>query len=150
MSKKSSPKKGTPPPSQHSHTKSKAPALTVVNPRAAGIDVGATSHYVAVPPDSVAAGESAVRKFGAFTPDLDQLKRLRSSSSEASKRNWTDKSCICMIYSSCSAHPGDVCAPQAKRIRCRQRAEPIFAVLQKNGTHPPLTPPRRGAPQFDR
>jgi len=73
MSKKSSPKKGTPPPRQRFHSKSKASALTLVNPRAAGIDVGATSHYVAVPPDSVAAGESAVRKFGAFTPDLDQL-----------------------------------------------------------------------------
>ena len=28
---------------------------------------------MAVPPDSLAAGESAVRKFGAFTPDWDQL-----------------------------------------------------------------------------
>lgn len=73
MSKKSSPKKGTPPPSQRSPTQSKASALRVVNPHAAGIDVGATSHYVAVPPDSVPAGESAVRKFGAFTPDLDEM-----------------------------------------------------------------------------
>lgn len=73
MSKKSSAKTGTLPPNQRSHRKVKPSALTVLNPHAAGIDVGATSHYVAVPPDSLAAGESAVRKFGAFTPDLDQL-----------------------------------------------------------------------------
>ena len=35
----------------------------VINPHAAGIDVGATSHYVAVPPDSVADNEKNVRVF---------------------------------------------------------------------------------------
>jgi transposase len=73
MSKKSSPKKGTRSSSQKAHGKSKPSALSVVNPNAAGIDVGSTSHYVAVPPGSVAEGESAVRKFGGFTPDLDQM-----------------------------------------------------------------------------
>jgi len=44
-----------------------------VNPHAAGIDVGATSHYVAVPPESVAENEKSVRVFEAFTPDLHSL-----------------------------------------------------------------------------
>ena len=47
--------------------------LPVVNPHAAGIDVGATEHYVCVPADAVGPEESAVRSFGAFTGELDQL-----------------------------------------------------------------------------
>src|SRR6266487_7036497 len=53
--------------------KSKAQSWKVVHPHAAGIDVGATEHYVAVRPDSVAAGESTVRSFGTFTEDLEML-----------------------------------------------------------------------------
>ena len=45
----------------------------VIHPHAGGIDVGATSHYVAVPPDAVTDHEKAVRVFGAFTPDLHGL-----------------------------------------------------------------------------
>jgi transposase len=45
----------------------------MINPHAAGIDVGATSHYVAVPPESVAENEKAVRVFGAFTCELHSL-----------------------------------------------------------------------------
>jgi transposase len=47
--------------------------MPVIHPHAAGIDVGATEHYVCVPADSVAAAQPAVRCFGAFTQDLDQL-----------------------------------------------------------------------------
>jgi len=47
--------------------------MPVINPHAAGIDVGATSHWVCVPEDAVAAGESPIREFGASTPDLDKL-----------------------------------------------------------------------------
>jgi transposase len=47
--------------------------MPVVNPHAAGIDVGATAHWVCVPEDAVAAQESPVREFGAYTSDLDQL-----------------------------------------------------------------------------
>ncbi len=54
-------------------SKSKKQAWKVVHPHAAGIDIGATEHYVAVPPDAVAAGESTVRSFGCFTQDLDAL-----------------------------------------------------------------------------
>jgi transposase len=71
--KKRSHRKGTPSQSQRPHKELPKPALTVVNPNAAGIDVGSTSHYVAVPPNAVPADESAVREFGAFTADLDQL-----------------------------------------------------------------------------
>ena len=44
--------------------------LNVINADAAGIDVGADEHYVAVPPER--AGQ-AVRRFGAFTEDLQHL-----------------------------------------------------------------------------
>lgn len=44
--------------------------LERVNPHAAGIDVGATFHMVAVPPDST---ESPVRQFGVTTEDLHAL-----------------------------------------------------------------------------
>lgn len=47
--------------------------MPIINPHAAGIDVGATSHWVCVPEDAVAAGESPVREFGASTPDLNEL-----------------------------------------------------------------------------
>lgn len=44
--------------------------LPLLNPNAAGIDVGASEHYVAVPPDRA---EQPVRRFGAFTEDLHAL-----------------------------------------------------------------------------
>ena len=50
--------------------------LTAYDPQAAAIDVGATSHWVAVPPEGRA---ESVREFGVFTADLyaiaDWLKR---------------------------------------------------------------------------
>lgn len=52
---------------------SPAQDLPVINPHAAGIDVGATEHFVCVPADAAGSPESAVRSFGAFTGDLDQL-----------------------------------------------------------------------------
>lgn len=45
-------------------------SFTLLNPDAAGIDVGASAHYVAVPPER---DEQAVRRFGAFTEDLHKL-----------------------------------------------------------------------------
>jgi transposase len=50
-----------------------ASAMPVVHPHAAGIDVGATEHFVCVPEDAVAPGQSPVRSFRAFTGDLDKL-----------------------------------------------------------------------------
>lgn len=51
--------------------KQKSPdGLPVVNLHAAGIDVSASSHMVAVPPDTT---PESVREFGAFTPDLHDI-----------------------------------------------------------------------------
>jgi transposase len=44
--------------------------LAVKNPDAAGIDVGARAHYVAVPEGRA---EPSVRSFGAYTAQLDEL-----------------------------------------------------------------------------
>jgi transposase len=44
--------------------------LSMVHPKAAGIDVGNEEHYVAVPPD---LDEEPVRTFGCFTQDLKAL-----------------------------------------------------------------------------
>jgi transposase len=56
---------------QHRQRKT-SKALRVINPNAAGIDVGAKEHYVAVPPDR---DEQPVRRFSAFTQDLHNLAR---------------------------------------------------------------------------
>ena len=47
--------------------------MPIVNPHAAGIDIGATAHWVCVPEDAVPPDQSPVREFGARTPDLDVL-----------------------------------------------------------------------------
>jgi len=44
--------------------------LPVINPNAAGIDIGATQIFVAVPPDR---DEESVRCFDTFTADLEKL-----------------------------------------------------------------------------
>ena len=46
------------------------PGLTIVNPHAAGIDVGNESHYVAVPPSRDA---TPVQEFGSWTADLVRM-----------------------------------------------------------------------------
>jgi transposase len=45
-------------------------ALSVKNPDAAGIDVGARVHYVAVPEDRA---QPSIRSFGAYTAQLEEL-----------------------------------------------------------------------------
>src|SRR5437867_375042 len=45
--------------------------LERINLRAAGIDVGSTQNYVAVPAHSVKTGQPTVRVFGVFTEELD-------------------------------------------------------------------------------
>lgn len=44
--------------------------LPIVNLKAAGVDIGSRSHYVAAPTNN---GEIAVREFGSFTHELDEL-----------------------------------------------------------------------------
>jgi transposase len=46
------------------------PGLSIVNPNAAGIDVGNASHFVAVPPDR---DPQPVREFGFWTADLHKM-----------------------------------------------------------------------------
>lgn len=46
------------------------PGLSIMNPNAAGIDIGAEEHYVAVP---VGRDEVSVRAFKSFTSDLHEL-----------------------------------------------------------------------------
>ena len=48
--------------------KSRAAALTITHPNAAGIDIGSASHFVAVPPDR---DDEPVREFASFTVDLN-------------------------------------------------------------------------------
>ena len=50
--------------------RSKAAALSVAYPNACGIDIGATSHFVAVPGER---DDEPVREFLAFTADLERL-----------------------------------------------------------------------------
>ncbi len=47
--------------------------LKPVHRRASGIDIGSAENYVAIPSEGLAAGESAVRVFGVFSPDHDAL-----------------------------------------------------------------------------
>jgi transposase len=47
--------------------------LQVLNPDAAGIDIGSTHHFVCVPRHAVPEAESNVRRFGSFTHELDQV-----------------------------------------------------------------------------
>jgi transposase len=46
------------------------PALTIMYPNAAGIDIGSASHFVAVPPDR---DDEPVREFPSFTVDINAL-----------------------------------------------------------------------------
>jgi transposase len=48
----------------------KRTVFELTHPNAAGIDIGAVSHYVAVPPDR---DEEPVREFPSFTADLGRL-----------------------------------------------------------------------------
>jgi transposase len=45
-------------------------SFRIINPDAAGIDIGASSHFVAVPSDR---DKETVREFGCFTPDLQSM-----------------------------------------------------------------------------
>jgi len=60
---------------KHPNTKSRNPAQTflVVNPNAAGIDIGDTVHAVAVPPGSCPEDTETVRSFGTMTCDLKEI-----------------------------------------------------------------------------
>lgn len=50
--------------------KTRAPSFPIINPNAAGIDIGSAEHWVAVPEDR---DEQPVRKFACFTQDLHAM-----------------------------------------------------------------------------
>ena len=66
--------------------------LSQVNLNAAGIDVGASSHFVAVPEDR---WEPPVREFHAYTADLY---RLRTGWPSAALRQWPWNPLECTGY----------------------------------------------------
>lgn len=58
------------PQAQPVRKRAQAPALGIAYPNACGIDIGSTSHFVAVPADR---DDEPVREFAAFTADLERL-----------------------------------------------------------------------------
>lgn len=52
--------------------KTESIAISVINPNAAGIDIGGSSHFVAVPQDR---DRDYVREFGCFTADIQEMIR---------------------------------------------------------------------------
>ena len=60
-------------PRQRRAPTSRPAGLGISFPDAAGIDIGSTSHFVAVPADRVSAQQPCVREFPAFTADLHRL-----------------------------------------------------------------------------
>lgn len=50
-----------------------AKQMPTVHAHAAGIDLGNAAHFVCVPADSVPAGQSPVRQFGVFNPQLEAM-----------------------------------------------------------------------------
>jgi transposase len=64
--------------SRRSHRNQQGPirsaaSMPVINPYAAGVDLGATEHWVCVPEDLVREDEYNIQPFGAFSVDLDKL-----------------------------------------------------------------------------
>ena len=62
-----------PKPRRARRTTPKPLALGMTYPDACGIDIGSTSHFVAVPADRVDPQQPCVREFPAFTADLHRL-----------------------------------------------------------------------------
>jgi transposase len=50
-------------------------SLSVLNPRACGIDIGSRSHWASVPPERY---PQCVREFGYYTPDLSAMESTGS------------------------------------------------------------------------
>ena len=65
--------------------------LTITNPDAAGIDIGAQVHYVAVPEDRA---EVSVRSFGAYTAQLDELVQWLKDCANKNRGDGIDRSLL--------------------------------------------------------
>lgn len=55
---------------QKQHVKTEFATIPIMNPNAAGIDIGDSVHAVAVPPDR---DDNPIREFGAMSDDLDKI-----------------------------------------------------------------------------
>ena len=83
----------------HRRQSSAKPAgLSQLNLNAAGIDVGATSHFVAVPADRA---EQPVREFEAFTADLYRLADCGWPSAVWRRWSWSPPACTEYRCSGC-------------------------------------------------
>ena len=72
------------------------PKLSQTNANAAGIDVGARRHYVAVPPDR---DQEPVRSFGCLTPELHSMaKWLKACGIETVAMESTGVYLIPVVY----------------------------------------------------
>jgi len=86
----------------------------VMNPDAAGIDIGATELYVAVPADR---DSQAVRSFGAFTEDLHQLAdwlqrcRIKTVAMESTGVYWIP------VFQILEARGLEVCLVNARHVK---------------------------------
>ena len=116
-------------------------ALPVINPHAAGIDVGATEVYAAVPQD---CDTQPVRCFATFTHDLHALAdwfhacgihtvAMPKTSRAARAPSWTASGC-----STCT--PWGYCAPPFARRKPWVPCAPGCATLTRSSpTRPPLS-----------
>jgi len=89
--------------------------LERLNARAAGIDIGAHEHYVAIPAD---LDEQPVRTFGCFTPDLHEMARwlkergIETVAMESTGVYWIP------VYRVLEEHGLDVRLVHARHVRC--------------------------------
>lgn len=94
--------------------KGKVRMLREVHPHAAAIDIGSTSHFVAIPPS---LGTNPVREFGCFTPDLIQMcSWLKENGAttvalEATGVYWVP------VYQVLEQHGFEVCLVDARRVK---------------------------------
>lgn len=105
------PRKGTPAPTA---TPAEVAALPVLNPDTAGIDVGADTLHVAVPPGR---DPQPLRLYATFTPDLEALAtwlqacRIRSVALESTGVYWLP------LYQVLERHGFEVCLVNARHLK---------------------------------
>jgi transposase len=94
-------------------TKVNTSPLSVLNPKVAGIDVGATAHYVCVG----SLSEESVRRFGTFTQDLEELADwlvslgVQSVAMESTGIYWVN------LYDTLESRGIKVCLANARYVR---------------------------------
>lgn len=92
----------------------KQPQLSLINPNAAGIDVGSKSHFVAVPPDR---DEQHIREFSSFTSGLNEIVdwlkkcKIETIAMESTGVYWIT------LYETLQTNGFEVCLVDAKKIK---------------------------------